>query len=54
MKRIYVGSELAKTYKTYETLKAANAAARKCGCYVARLHNVYYRNTFYGYIVVTL
>lgn len=51
MKKIYVGSESAKTYKTYNTLKEARAAARQLGGYVSRLHNTYNRSKFYGYVV---
>lgn len=51
MKKIYVGSESAKTYKTYGTLKEARAAARQLGGYVSRLHNIYNRTKFYGYVV---
>lgn len=51
MKKIYVGAEKAKTYKTYNTLKDARAAARQLGGYVSRLHNIYNRTKFYGYVV---
>ena len=51
MNKIYVGSEIAKTYKTYSTLKEARAAAKQLGGYVSRLHNTYRREKFYGYVV---
>lgn len=51
MKKIYVGSESAKAYKTYGTLKEARARAKELGGYVSRLHDVYNRSKFYGYIV---
>ena len=51
MKKIFVGSELAKTYKTYNTLKEARAAAKELGGYVSRLHNCYNRSKFYGYVI---
>ena len=55
MEKIFVGSEIAKNYKTYSTRKEANAEVRKIkdsGYYVARLHNNYNREKFYGYIVI--
>lgn len=51
MKKIFVGSELAKTYKIYNTLKEARARAKELGGYVSRLHDVYNRTKFYGYVV---
>lgn len=51
MKKFYVGSEIAKTYKTYSALKEARARAKELGGYVSRLHNAYNRSKFYGYIV---
>ncbi len=49
--RYYVGSEIAKNYKLYKTLKEAKAALKMCGngCYITRIHNIYNRNLFYGY-----
>jgi hypothetical protein len=51
MRKIYVGAERAKDYKIYNTLKEARARAKELGGYVSRLHDVYNRTKFYGYVV---
>ena len=55
MKKIYVSTNTVKKFegKVFESIKAARAEARKLEGYaVVRLHNIYFKDVCYGYVVV--
>ena len=41
LRKIFVGTEMAKSYKQYDSLKEAREAARKYNGVVCRLHAIY-------------